>query len=34
MISLIHKVHRQETPNSEGGRKQMYQIQATIAMEQ
>ena len=27
------KLHRQETPNSAGGRKPMQQIQATVAME-
>ena len=27
-------LHRQEIPNSVGGRKSMYQIQATVAMEQ
>jgi hypothetical protein len=28
------QLRRQETPNSVGGRKPMYQIQATVAMEQ
>ena len=28
------KLHRQDTPNSLGGRKSMYQIQATVALEQ
>ena len=30
----IQKLHRQETPNSVGSRKSMYQIQATAAMKQ
>jgi hypothetical protein len=37
IISLIYpapKRHRQEAPNNVGGRKSMYQIQATVALEQ
>ena len=32
--TTLKKLHRQEAPNSVGGRKPMYQIQATVAMEQ